>query len=149
MAAGPHLGRLRARLVGAGHAWTRPRSAVLEVLLGAETPLRAEEIHARLAGGGRRGVNLSSVYRTLHLLHRLGIVRRVQLGDGVLRVELAEGYRDHHHHLVCERCGRIEDVRPCPVEGLDLGSTVRSHSLELFGLCGPCARRGASRRANA
>jgi Fe2+ or Zn2+ uptake regulation protein len=140
------IDRLRAALVGAGHAWTRPRAAVLQVLVPAAVPLTVEQIHARL---GRRAagptVNLSSVYRTVNLLRGLGIVRPVRFGDGAQRFELADGYRDHHHHFVCERCGRVEDVRPCPVEGVDLerrGLAVRSHHLELFGLCGHCAPTG-------
>jgi Fur family ferric uptake transcriptional regulator len=133
--------RIRGLLAAAGHAWTRPRSAVLHVLVAAVTPLKVEEIHERLGRRpGGRGINLSSVYRTVNLLHALGVVRRVQLGDGAQRFELAEGYRAHHHHLVCEACGRIEDVRPCPVDGADFGATVRSHHLELFGLCRGCAR---------
>jgi Fe2+ or Zn2+ uptake regulation protein len=140
------LERIRSVLVAAGHAWTRPRAAVLHVLVGVALPLRVEEIHERLGfRAGRRGVNLSSVYRTVHLLEGLRVLRRVTFADGVQRYELAEGYRAHHHHFVCEACGRIEDVRRCPVEGLDLGVTVRSHHLELFGLCGECGRKGSGR----
>jgi Fe2+ or Zn2+ uptake regulation protein len=139
--------RIRALLVGRGHAWTRPRAAVLQVLVATETPLKVEQIHERLAQRpGGRGINLSSVYRTVNLLRAHRVVRRVQLGDGAQRYELAEGYRDHHHHFVCERCGRIEDVSRCPLEGADLGIRVRSHHLELFGLCRDCAHpEGADR----
>jgi Fe2+ or Zn2+ uptake regulation protein len=131
--------RIRALLAGQGRTWTRPRSAVLRVLVAAATPLKVEEIHVRLGrepGGGR--VNLSSVYRTVNLLHGLRLLRRVQLGDGPHRYELAEDFRAHHHHFVCEACGRIEDVRRCPLDGTDLGAGVRSHHLELFGVCGRC-----------
>jgi len=134
--------RLRGLLATAGHAWTRPRAAVLHVLVAAPTPVKVEEIHGRLRQWpGGRGINLSSVYRTVNLLHSLGMVWRVQLGDGPQRYELAEDFRGHHHHFVCEACGRIEDVRRCPLEGADLGAGVRRHHLELFGLCGACAGR--------
>ena len=133
--------RIRTVLVRAGHAWTRPRAAVLQILVAAPVPLKVEEIHARLGRrGGGRTVNLSSVYRTVNLLRGLGVVRPVRFGDGPQRFELAEDSREHHHHFVCERCGRVDDVRPCPVEGVDLGLPVRSHYLELFGLCLACAR---------
>jgi Fe2+ or Zn2+ uptake regulation protein len=73
----------------------------------------------------------------------------VALGKGAPRYELAD---DHHHHLVCDTCGRIEDVTTCPVEAAGLtrqiqrrtGFAVRSHVLELFGLCRSCRRRGVS-----
>ncbi len=142
----PEVDRIRGLLAAAGHAWTRPRSAVLHVLVAAATPLKIEEVHGRLGRRpGGRGVNLSSVYRTVNLFRALRVVRRVQLGDGAQRYELAEDYRAHHHHLVCEACGRIEDVRRCPLEGTTLGVNVRSHHLELFGLCRGCAREETER----
>jgi Fur family ferric uptake transcriptional regulator len=142
--------RFRRILATAGHPWTRPRSAVLQVLTLAPTPIKIEEICERLHRlPGGRGINRSSVYRTVNLLRELTVVRRIQLGDGVQRYELAEDYRAHHHHLVCESCGRIEDVRRCPLEGADLGPTVRFHHLELFGLCRWCASQGTSRRVRA
>ena len=132
--------RVRGLLSTAGYAWTRPRAAVLHVLVAAPTPLKVEEVHDRVARWpGGRGINLSSVYRTVNLLHGLRLVRRVQLGDGPQRYELAEDFRGHHHHFVCEACGRIEDVHQCPLEGTDLGAGVRSHYLELFGICHACA----------
>lgn len=141
------IDRIRGVLTTSGRTWTRPRSAVLQVLVGAVAPLRVEEIHDRIrqTAAGRR-VNLSSVYRTVNLLRTLRVARRVSLGDGPHRYELADGYRAHHHHFVCESCGRIEDVRRCPIEGADLGMVIRSHHLELFGLCRRCAAGEAQGR---
>ena len=141
--------RIRALLVGRGHAWTRPRSAVLHALVSTPVPLKVEEIHERLSQwASGRDINPSSVYRTVHLLQALGVVRRVQFGDGAGRYELAEGFRDHHHHFICEGCGRIEDVPRCPLEGADLGGHVRSHHLELFGLCRECTREEGPQRVS-
>lgn len=143
----PDVDRIRGLLTAAGCAWTRPRATVLHVLVAGATPLKVEEIHGRLPQWpGGRGVNLSSVYRTVNLLHGLGIVHRVQLGDGSFRYELAEVFRGHHHHFVCEACGRIEDVPRCPLEGTDLGAGVRTHRLELFGVCRECASRARTGR---
>ncbi len=143
-AATTEVDRFRELLTTAGYAWTRPRSTVLHVLVGAGAPLKVEEIHDRLGQWpGGRGINLSSVYRTVNLLHALRVVRRVLLGDGPQRYELAEDFRAHHHHFVCEACGRIEDVPRCPLEGADLGAGVSSHHLELFGVCRECARERA------
>ena len=80
-----------------------------------------------------------TVYRTLHLLSELGLVRRLDLGDGP-RYELAE---DHHHHLICEACGSVAEFDQCP---LDLGRLpevggnfeVHAHSLEVYGRCSSC-----------
>ena len=132
--------RVRGILATSGHTWTRPRSGVLSPV-DVAAPVTAEDIHVRLrrlpGGGGAP----SSVYRTLNLLCSLGVARRVPLSDGARRYELVEGERDHHHHLICEACGRIEDVWQCPLEGADLGVSVRAHHLELFGVCMICLRR--------
>ena len=143
------LQHIRVLLGAQGYFWTQARAAVLTVLTTHPRPLRAEEIHRALQN---RHINLSSVYRALRLFETLNIVRRVALGKGAPRYELADGYRDHHHHLVCDTCGRIEDVTTCPVEAGRLtqqiqrrtGFAVRSHVLELFGLCRSCRRRGVN-----
>ncbi|HZX60690.1 MAG TPA: Fur family transcriptional regulator [Candidatus Methylomirabilis sp.] len=144
---GDAIEQYKAVLGGEGHSWTRARSAVLAVLTSVPRPLRAEEIHRALHDGR---INLSSVYRALRLFRSLKVVRRVELGEGAARYELADEYRDHHHHLVCDGCGRIEDVTACPIEAAGLtrrirrrtGFTIRSHVLELFGVCRTCRRGG-------
>jgi Fur family ferric uptake transcriptional regulator len=141
------LRQIRHRLGERGHFWTRARSAVLRPLTAHASPLTAEEIHRPIRGSG---VNLSSVYRALHLFQSLRIVRRLELGQNVGPYELADGSREHHHHLVCDACGRIEDMTACPVDQARLGRrirkrtgfAVRSHLLELFGLCPACQRGG-------
>lgn len=80
-----------------------------------------------------------TVYRTLDLLSELGLVRRLDLGDGS-RYELAE---DHHHHLICEDCGSVVEFELCPLDLRMLPEVgedfeVRSHSLEVYGRCSSC-----------
>lgn len=118
---------------GGGYKATPQRVAVLEAL-------EAEQ-HQSLEGIRKRcpKVGLVTVYRTLDLLGRLGLVRRLDLGDGP-RYELAE---DHHHHLICELCGRISEFEECPldIQRLPLqksGFEPRSHSLEVYGQCAEC-----------
>ena len=123
------IGKMR----GGGYKATPQRAAVLRALV-AERHQSLEEIRARCPD-----VGLVTVYRTLGLLFELGIVRRLELGDGV-RYELAE---DHHHHVICESCGDISEFEQCPLdpERLELedpGFEVRSHSLEVYGRCAGC-----------
>lgn len=78
-----------------------------------------------------------TVYRTLDLLAELGLLRKLELGDGP-RYELAE---DHHHHLICESCGDISEFEECPLDLCQLPSDefeVRSHSVEVYGKCTAC-----------
>ena len=123
------IGKMR----GAGYKATPQRTAVLRALI-AEQHQSLEEIRARCPE-----VGLVTVYRTLDLLNELGIVRRLDLGDGA-RYELAE---DHHHHMICESCDDISEFDECPLDSTLLpvensDFEIRSHSLEVYGRCAAC-----------
>jgi len=96
---------------------TGPRQAILETLRHHVGPLSTQEIFARLP---EQNCDLATVYRSMRLLRRLGLVQRYDLGDGVARYELlAEGDDGHHHHLICRRCGRVLKVTDCALEGVE------------------------------
>jgi Fur family ferric uptake transcriptional regulator len=123
------VGRIR----GSGYKATPQRLAILGAIA-AEQHQRMEEIRDRCPG-----VGLVTVYRTLELLSGLGVVRRLDLGDGP-RYELAE---DHHHHLICEGCGSVEEFEQCPLDPARLPRVwsdfeIRAHSLEVYGTCADC-----------
>jgi Fur family ferric uptake transcriptional regulator len=133
-------------LADKGVRLTAPRRAVVDVLIERAAPLTVAEIHARVQ---KARVNLVSVYRTLRLLMDLGLVRLAAESRGTQRFELAEAYTGHHHHLVCQGCGHVEDVEGCALEETMLQSLnrrlrrarrfrVTAHDLKLFGLCGGC-----------
>ena len=65
---------------------------------------------------GAERVNLVSVYRTVKLLCDVGLVRATDATQGQRRYELAEPFTAHHHHLICRRCGQIEDLEGCLLE---------------------------------
>ena len=123
------VGKLR----GCGYKATPQRLAVLAAIsAGGHQGL--EEIRARCPE-----VGIVTVYRTLDLFTGLGLVRRLDLGQGP-RYELAE---DHHHHLVCEDCGSVTEFERCPVDLQSLPRVggdfeVRAHSLEVYGRCSDC-----------
>lgn len=123
------IGKLRGR----GYKATPQRVAVLEAV-GAEQHQSFDEIRGRCPG-----VGVVTVYRTLDLLSEIGLLRRLELGEGP-RYELAG---DHHHHLICESCGGVSEFEECPLDP-DLlpprysDFEVRSHSLEVYGLCPAC-----------
>jgi Fur family ferric uptake transcriptional regulator len=129
-----------------GFRLTGPRRAVVEVVAGSEAPLTVADIHARL---GRRRANLVSVYRAVHLLRDLALLRVADTSGGTKRYELAEQFTGHHHHLVCQSCGRVEDVAGCLFEPGALDALrrrvrrsrtfrVTDHDLKLFGVCAGC-----------
>lgn len=121
------IGKLRGR----GYKATPQRVTVLEALA-SEQHQSFEQIRDRCPQ-----VGMVTVYRTMDLLAGLGIVQRMDLGDGP-RYELAE---DHHHHLICESCGDISEFERCPLDPGRLPGgafEIRSHSVEVYGRCGLC-----------
>lgn len=86
-----------------------------------------------------------SVYRALEAFVQAGLARRVDLGHAHMHYEKAS-LSEHHHHLVCTRCGTIEDIvidgkfrlEKKASEASKKFSVITSHSMEFFGLCKQC-----------
>jgi Fur family transcriptional regulator, ferric uptake regulator len=126
---------------------TAPRRAVVDVLVAYHAPLSVAEIHANL---NNRRINLVSVYRTVALLVKLGLVRLADESKGTQRFELAEAFTGHHHHLVCQECGQVQDLEGCWLGEEMLRALhrhvqrlrrfrVTTHDLKFFGLCRECS----------
>lgn len=130
---------------------TKQRSEVLASLSGGEA-LSAQELHDRLRHAGSR-TGLATVYRTLRMLAEDGIVDVLREDPVQLRYRVCSV--EHHHHLVCETCGRVEEIPECDVSewasrvARPRGFRVRTHRAEILGVCGTCAatkeRKGRSR----
>ena len=97
------LSELRA----AGYRGGGARRSVVEHLGGQVRCRSAQEIHDGIGAEGGR-VGIAAVYRVLDSLADLRLVQRVDIGDGVARYEPAHAGGDHHHHLVCDDCGKVE-----------------------------------------
>ena len=119
------------------------RRAVIEHL-GAQSCCRsAQEIFDGIRDRGGR-VGIASVYRALDQLVELRLVQRVELGDGIARFEPSHTGGEHHHHLVCDDCGKVE---PFSDPGLEqaleraaerLAYGMRAHEVVLHGNCESC-----------
>ena len=124
---------------------------MLDLLSRQECCLSAQEISARLRSQGR-GVGIASVYRTLDLLHGLGLVQRVDVGEGGQRYEPVIPGGEHHHHAVCESCGEVtpfDDPRlEHAIERVSgrLGHAVSGHDVVIRGTCTRCGRGRPTRR---
>ena len=128
----------RAGLRGGG-----ARRAVLDFLGEQDCCLSAQQIFDGIrARGGRAGI--ASVYRALDTLAELGLVQRVDFGDGVARYEPAHPEREHHHHVVCDDCGRVEAFSDDTLESAlgrvagRLGFEMGTHEVVLRGACDDC-----------
>ena len=132
------------RLRAAGQRYTTQRESLVAALERAHKPLSTAEIVA-----GHTGPQ-SSVYRNLSVLERAGVVRRVITEGEFARFELTEELTEHHHHLICSNCGKVEDVTiPSHVESTvdrtadrlakRSGFAQVRHRLDLIGTCRACA----------
>jgi Fur family transcriptional regulator, ferric uptake regulator len=129
-------------LVGKGLRGGGARRAVIELLAGQDCCLTAQEIFDLLRASGRR-VAIASVYRILELLTSEGFVQRIDLGADVSRYEPVwpEG---HHHHLVCDSCGKVEAFEDGDLElalsrvEASSGFEVAAHEVVLHGACPTC-----------
>ncbi len=121
------------------------RERLIELLSRQSCALTAQEIEdAFRAGDDERPVGRASIYRALELLHEQGLINRLDLGDGIARYEPADPEGEHHHHLVCDRCGRLVAFDDPGLElaihsvSQRLGMRVNSHDVVLRGACESC-----------
>lgn len=130
-------------LSAAGYRRGGARRAILELLDEQPCALSAAEIQHELASRNRE-VSRASVYRVMEELEEISLVQRVEVGRGVVRYEPARHGPGHHHHLVCDHCGRIEPFTDVGLERAirrvseRLPLRVSEHEIVLHGACGAC-----------
>lgn len=130
-----------AELRGLGLRVTAPRIAILATLRAAPEPLSIETILGRLPRGS---ADQATVYRTLESFVQKGLVHEVVFVPGRTLYELVG---DEHHHIVCTRCGRVEDIHIEDCGRFERDALreskyfkhIERHALELFGICDRCA----------
>jgi Fur family ferric uptake transcriptional regulator/Fur family peroxide stress response transcriptional regulator len=133
--------RLAATLRAARRRVTSQRLLIHRALAEVEDHVTAEDLLSAVSPS-LPGISLPTVYATLELFEELGVVRRVSLGPGAARFD---SRTEPHHHLVCGRCGRLEDFDA----SVDVGGALRSAAgagfapsgaeLVVKGLCAACA----------
>lgn len=128
---------------------TRQRDRIMDRFFELGGHLTVEELVARVREVDRK-VSVATVYRTMKLLCASGLAHARDFGEGLTRYEAASGH--HHDHLICTRCGRIEEFENDRIEALQAavarrhGFRVASHKLELYGACKECLK-GAGEEA--
>lgn len=108
---------------------------VLDILSKSKKPIDVSILVEKLC------VNKTTVYRQIEKFIKGGLVVEVEFGDGKKRYELAS--LDHHHHLICKKCKKIEDItfnERVILREVSKKSNfkVENHSLEFFGICVNC-----------
>jgi Fur family transcriptional regulator, ferric uptake regulator len=127
-----------------GYKPGRARAAVIEALAAESCCLPVPEIHDRVRRR-RPGVGIASVYRALETLTELGLVHRLELGSGAAHYEPADAGGEHHHHLVCGDCGKVEAFSDDRLEHVidnvsrETAFRIDDHDVVLRGACRACA----------
>lgn len=128
-------------LTDAGIEFTKARARILEICMGAKHPLTVAEV----AGKVGATAHLATIYRTLEKFASANLLARIDFQEGKFRYEYVH---DHHHHAVCEACGRVSEVQDKKLEDMmdrikvESGFNITRHALELFGLCRSCQKKG-------
>lgn len=125
-----------------GLRYTRQRQAVWDELCSSDDHRDAEAIYFSLRNTGLN-VSRATVYRTIDVLVKNNMVRKLELGDGRARYEHKIN-STHHDHLICVQCGRIEEFLDEEIEKLQdkivdkLGFKLIRHIHQLFVICNDC-----------
>jgi Fur family ferric uptake transcriptional regulator len=131
------------KLTEQGYRLTPQRLMILSAIENASSHISAEEIYTQVVAK-YPNVNISTVYRTLELLKRLGLVTETDLGGGRVRYHPVE--KGHHHHLVCQECGAIIDLDESVLVPLkntllhDYKFVADLRHLAIFGRCVKCSK---------
>jgi Fur family transcriptional regulator, ferric uptake regulator len=130
-------------LKNAGLKATLPRLKILELFENSdERHLSAEDVYKVLLNAGD-DVGLATVYRVLTQFEDAGLLVRHHFESGKAVFELNEG--DHHDHIVCVKCGRVEEFFDEEIErrqkeaAESLGFKMQEHSLMIYGVCDKCS----------
>ena len=125
---------------------TAQRLAIADIILGSGSHLSAEDIMLELGARGA-SVGTATVYRTLEVLLRSGLVVERDFGEGFKRFEAARDI-PHHEHLLCSICGRVTEFRDERLERMTMliaeqyGYGRQGHRLVITGVCASCRTRG-------
>ena len=146
------MDRVRTQLEHHSHRLTPQREAVVNVLIeNSEGHLSAEDVFLHTKELYPE-IGLATVYRSLELLESLGVIHRLDYGDGQNRYEIKLGTEDehYHHHLICKKCGSIGEFTDDLLEEIEkrianeTGFAVTDHCLRFFGLCKECQEEADS-----
>ncbi|MGH7500306.1 MAG: Fur family transcriptional regulator [Longimicrobiales bacterium] len=127
---------------------TQQREAIAEVVFGASGQQSVEEIEGRLREAGER-IGKATIYRTLEMLVKSGLVEEHDFGEGFKRYEHLFGQKPVREHLVCTECGKVAEIHSLELvrvqeeEARRYGFLPARYRLQIYGLCAACQAAGA------
>ena len=138
---------LKSELNERGWRMTPQRETILQIFqdLPKGEHLSAEDLYNRLQKMGEK-ISLSTIYRTLKLMARMGILRELELGEDHKHYEINQPYPHHHHHLICVKCNKTIEFKSDSI--LKVGSKTANKEgyhlldcqLTIHAVCPACQR---------
>ena len=129
------------RLAAAGERVTRQRLLVADALAAHGRQITAQDLYDRLRRREPK-IGRATIFRTLEALVAAGVARRLEQDGHVYGYVACRP--EHHHHLACDRCGRVEEIEEAYITPVaervaaDLGFTIDDARLDFYGLCATC-----------
>lgn len=120
-----------------GMRMTEPRKKALDFFISSHHLKTPQELFDDLSKNDIK-VGLTTVYRMVNCLMEVNLAKAYSI-NGELRYIFCQPR--HHHHLICLKCFKVEDVFECPIKGVKIeGFKVQSHQLDFFGICEDCQK---------
>jgi len=145
-AAQREINRFQHFLAGQGLKLTNERTALVREIFSTHYHFEADELLFKMKEKNVK-ISRATIYRTLELLVRSGLVRRVHLGEDHYHYEYVSG-NSHHDHLICTTCGSVIEFHDADLEARQLEICERKkftptfHNLQILGVCDACRRKG-------
>jgi Fur family ferric uptake transcriptional regulator len=145
------INRFQTFLGTQGLRLTRERIALVRVIFSTHYHFEADELLLKMKQAGVK-ISRATIYRTLELLVKSGMVRRVHLGEDHYHYEHVSG-NSHHDHLICTTCGSVIEFHDVALEKRTheicdkKKFTPTFHNLQILGICDSCRRKGVSPQA--
>ena len=128
-----------------GYKLTIPRKDILNAMFDNEDEHLSSEDVYEIASKENPELGIATVYRTLQLFEKLGIVYKINFDDGLSRYELNLGTENHrHHHLICIECGKVSEVKLDLLDSLEqeiekeVNFKIIDHNVKFYGYCQEC-----------
>lgn len=129
---------------------TRQRLAIASVVFASDRHLSVDDVARDVASQGEQA-GTATIYRTIDLLVKSGLVVERDFGEGFRRFEPTRGI-PHHEHMLCTVCGRVDEFRDERLERMTTliaeahGYSRQRHRLVIYGVCANCQRDGGPQR---
>jgi Fur family transcriptional regulator, ferric uptake regulator len=142
------ISNIKEKLQDSGYKLTTQRKAILNVILeNQDEHLSCDEIYS-IVGNDYPDLGIATVYRTLQLFEKLGVVYKLNFDDGCSRYELISDSKGHqHHHLICLGCGKVIEVKLDLLDALETEIeeeehfTIVDHNVKFYGYCSDCKNK--------